>query len=210
MEFVIVRKGGSGSGNFGHAGRPGEVGGSGEGFHGSSGVNLQSIMKEGLKTVKGRALWFSTSRNVAIKFALSHVRDEVRSTNTREELHKEMSKKEIVLVTVNDIKAAGLHKFLPNGWENFPGFKYANLHRTYLATEQSAKISPKLFSKVEVYSVKDILKDNPKYESPGDRLNLSGVKPRRNVKEFKVGDKKFQGCIYFIVNVGNVDSKEGN
>ena len=31
----VVRKGGEGSGNFGHAGRPGEVGGSGEGGGGS-------------------------------------------------------------------------------------------------------------------------------------------------------------------------------
>lgn len=44
--------GGAGSGNFGHGGRPGEVGGSGEGefFHATSADQVQSIMKQGLTT----------------------------------------------------------------------------------------------------------------------------------------------------------------
>jgi hypothetical protein len=66
MEFVVVRKGGSGSGNFGHEGRPGEVGGSGEGelgnsgsgkpapgtttyFHGTAGDVTNKILKNGIK-----------------------------------------------------------------------------------------------------------------------------------------------------------------
>jgi hypothetical protein len=64
---VVLCKGGSGSGNFGHEGRPGEVGGSGEGgdsgrslakvklghaetlYHVTTRDNLEGIKKEGLK-----------------------------------------------------------------------------------------------------------------------------------------------------------------
>jgi hypothetical protein len=41
MKLIIVKKGGSGSGDFGHSGRPGEVGGS-SGGHGSSSEKILS------------------------------------------------------------------------------------------------------------------------------------------------------------------------
>ena len=44
-----LTKGGSGSGNFNHAGRPGEVGGSGSVFHGTMEEFGDKIAKEGLK-----------------------------------------------------------------------------------------------------------------------------------------------------------------
>ncbi len=64
---IVLRErfGGQGSGNYGHAGRPGEVGGSGEGgasqpsvtlkkgtvlFHATPTSNIDLIKKEGLKT----------------------------------------------------------------------------------------------------------------------------------------------------------------
>lgn len=50
-EKMVSVKGGPGSGNFGHEGRPGEVGGSGPGFagiHGTSTEFVGSILKEGL------------------------------------------------------------------------------------------------------------------------------------------------------------------
>jgi hypothetical protein len=64
---MFVEKGGQGSGNFGHAGRPGEVGGSGEGmeggsfFHGTKAENIQNILKQGLvpKGGKGKGTFIS-------------------------------------------------------------------------------------------------------------------------------------------------------
>lgn len=38
--------GGKGSGNFGHSGRPGEIGGSGKGIGGSSKGSMESLQKE--------------------------------------------------------------------------------------------------------------------------------------------------------------------
>ncbi len=83
--MVSRRKGGSGSGNFGHEGRPGEVGGSGsEGdgrmvFHGTLSSRLPSILQEGIKSgryqnwkVSGRNKVFSSSkRETAEGFGLA-------------------------------------------------------------------------------------------------------------------------------------------
>lgn len=58
--------GGAGSGNYGHAGRPGTVGGSSPMvlFHGTSSAALASIKKDGLKPGggKGGDAWFTVSR----------------------------------------------------------------------------------------------------------------------------------------------------
>jgi len=58
--------GGPGSGNFGHAGRPGEVGGSASGgsttFHGTSQKKLDSILKEGLRASYSGVIWPNQSK----------------------------------------------------------------------------------------------------------------------------------------------------
>lgn len=55
-EKMVLVKGGPGSGNFGHEGRPGEVGGSASSvvLHGTSSKNLVSIMKNGLQPQTGK------------------------------------------------------------------------------------------------------------------------------------------------------------
>ncbi len=60
LEGGAAYKGGPGSGNFGHEGRPGEVGGSASAvvLHGTSSKNLDSIMKNGLQPQTGkRRVW---------------------------------------------------------------------------------------------------------------------------------------------------------
>lgn len=74
--------GGSGSGNFGHAGRPGEVGGSGEGsvyFHGTSERALEKIRQEGLISSDelvgyGREhhVYMTPDRELAERYARNH------------------------------------------------------------------------------------------------------------------------------------------
>jgi hypothetical protein len=55
LEAEVENKGGEGSGNFGHAGRPGEIGGSSDDggtgvalMHGTSSTNIASIKKNGI------------------------------------------------------------------------------------------------------------------------------------------------------------------
>jgi len=56
MKAKFVFKGGTGSGNFGHSGRPGKVGGSGSGdykfvgYHGTN--NKDSILRDGFNIGK--------------------------------------------------------------------------------------------------------------------------------------------------------------
>lgn len=82
---IVITKGGSGSGNFGHAGRPGLIGGSAEEngklakrpvpmFHGTSTEAAEYIKKEGLTvqsdTVSNRpdSVYFTTDKAVAIGY----------------------------------------------------------------------------------------------------------------------------------------------
>lgn len=64
--------GGPGSGNFGHKGRPGEIGGSTSGgqllFHGTRGDNLDSILKTGLTSKRG-VVYATTDFSVAKIYA---------------------------------------------------------------------------------------------------------------------------------------------
>jgi predicted ABC-type ATPase len=66
-EIVTLRAlGGPGSGNFGHAGRPGEVGGSApdgvKTFHGTSQKKLDSILKDGLQASYSGVIWPNQSK----------------------------------------------------------------------------------------------------------------------------------------------------
>jgi SPP1 gp7 family putative phage head morphogenesis protein len=66
MDRLIAMRtaGGAGSGNFGHTGRPGEIGGSGEGavvFHGTTQNRLDSIKKTGINASYAGAVWPSFS-----------------------------------------------------------------------------------------------------------------------------------------------------
>lgn len=72
-------KGSAESGNFGHAGRPGLVGGSASAYHGTPGEFRAKIMKEGLKpssdNVNGRAVYASWNKNTAILYGLNKWQD---------------------------------------------------------------------------------------------------------------------------------------
>ena len=70
----LQTKGGSGSGNFGHAGRPGEVGGSSSVFHGTAGEFVVSIKKDGLKpgpAVNGRGVYAIADKHTALRYGFT-------------------------------------------------------------------------------------------------------------------------------------------
>jgi hypothetical protein len=95
MHLVLRVKGGSGSGNFGHEGRPGEVGGSAPGtgdranwgtfdqtgptivYHGTTSDAVQSILDGGLHRGgewmgRPKSVYFTTSKENAADWASSH------------------------------------------------------------------------------------------------------------------------------------------
>ena len=85
FDSINVFKGGTGSGNFGHSGRPGLVGGSGSGvgsvaiYHASEIDNITDIIEGGL--VVGRKSWFGrpqsvyyvTDKDEALKLAIDYI-----------------------------------------------------------------------------------------------------------------------------------------
>jgi hypothetical protein len=66
MKFIRIIKGGAGSGNFGHAGRPGEVGGSApqQWFHASH-AKIEKLSKREVETVDSIGTWVTADADKA-------------------------------------------------------------------------------------------------------------------------------------------------
>lgn len=67
--------GGKGSGNFGHSGRPGEVGGSGDLFHGTTLDAAKAIKTQGLKPGHGGKAFAGKNLDLALNYASQYVED---------------------------------------------------------------------------------------------------------------------------------------
>ena len=99
MKLVIVKKGGSGSGDFGHSGRPGEVGGSSGGKGGPKNVRQNATnVRQDATNVRQNADDGKAAMNAKVLAAIStYTATNLKSTSAAKHIMYRLRKNSIVI-----------------------------------------------------------------------------------------------------------------
>jgi len=206
---VVLCKGGEGSGNFGHEGRPGEIGGSGEGgadvYHGTAEHYAKSILKDGLvsgtgsenlnfsESVKGR-VYVSAEAGEAFAFAVEATTNEFQRGVKEGKYSATDSKKLQVLMIV----AAK---------DTFPESEYKGKENTQFRSNKPVPSSA--FRRVESYRYKDAVEFSDRWmDARRTKQPAPTMPPPSPVKTFSAGKKSGGEELYLCVGIKNKDTKQ--